>query len=266
MADQRARYFRRLRKLRRSARRWSVLGGGLGGATAILTPYSGLGLPDAAWAAAAGGSIALALWRWSDLRALAAQPAPPPPDQRSAEQRLVAAVERLPVGRGVLTGVRRGRSRLALRGSAAARPWARLNRATSTLAGFADRLTGPAAPAVLEAAVAERSLRELANRVAGVEKSLRCAPDESRSALRAAHRNLAEQLDRGVTAYEKLVAAAAGYLAEEGRIAEEHPAAAQLDEATALLHGVATSLAELRVWGDPASGPPTGRSTPQASH
>ncbi|MGW0433241.1 phage shock envelope stress response protein PspM [Micromonospora sp. NPDC003197] len=268
MADQRARYFRQLRKLRRSARRWSVLGGGLGGAAAILTPYSGLGLPDAFWAAAAGGSITLALWRWSDLRALAAQPAPPPPEQRSAEltqARLAAAVERLPAGRRVLTGVRRGRSRLALRGSAAARPWARLNRATSTLAGFANRLTGPAAPAVLEAAVAERSLRELASRVVSVDKSLRRAPAESRPALKAAHRNLTEQLDGGVTAYEKLVAAAAGYLAEEGRTAGEHPAAAQLDEATALLHGVATSLAELRSLGDPAAGP-TGRSTPQASH
>jgi len=194
----------------------------------------------------------------------------PPPSEpvRSAEQtraRLAAAVERLPAGREVLTGVRRGRSRMALRGSAAARPWARLDRAASTLAGFADRLTGPAAPAVLEAAVAERSLRELASRVASVEKSLRFAPDESRPGLEAAHRDLTGQLDGGVTAYEKLVAAAAGYLAEEGRTADEHPAIVQLDEATALLHGVATSLAELRTLGDPSAGPP-GRSEPQASH
>ncbi|MGW5673216.1 phage shock envelope stress response protein PspM, partial [Micromonospora sp. NPDC003776] len=54
MADERARHFRRLRRLRRSARRWSVLAGGLGGAAAVLTPYAGLGLPDAAWAGAAG--------------------------------------------------------------------------------------------------------------------------------------------------------------------------------------------------------------------
>ncbi|RQX21270.1 hypothetical protein DLJ57_26800 [Micromonospora chalcea] len=31
MADERARHFRRLRRLRNSARRWSVLAGGLGG-------------------------------------------------------------------------------------------------------------------------------------------------------------------------------------------------------------------------------------------
>lgn len=77
MADERTRYFRRLSRLRRSARRWSVTAGGLGGAAAILTPYAGLGLPDAAWAGAAGGSVVLALWRWADLRILAARPAPP---------------------------------------------------------------------------------------------------------------------------------------------------------------------------------------------
>ncbi|MCN0154835.1 hypothetical protein NDQ86_22675, partial [Salinispora arenicola] len=75
MADERTRYFRRLGRLRRSARRWSVTAGGLGGAAAVLTPYAGLGLADAAWAAGAGGAIVLATWRWVDLRALAAQPA-----------------------------------------------------------------------------------------------------------------------------------------------------------------------------------------------
>ena len=74
MADERARYFRRLRRLRSSARRWSVLGGGLTAAAAVLTPYAGIGVADAAWAASAGASAALAWWRWSDHRALAAEP------------------------------------------------------------------------------------------------------------------------------------------------------------------------------------------------
>ena len=77
--DERARYFRRLRKLRGSARRWSVLGGGLTAATAVLTPYAGIGIADAAWAASAGASVALAWWRWNDHRELAAIPAPPAP-------------------------------------------------------------------------------------------------------------------------------------------------------------------------------------------
>ena len=68
MADQRTKHLRRLRRLLRSARRWSVIGGGLSGATAILAPYAGLGVPDAAWAAGAGASVALAVWRWRDFR------------------------------------------------------------------------------------------------------------------------------------------------------------------------------------------------------
>ncbi|MFD1324816.1 phage shock envelope stress response protein PspM, partial [Micromonospora sonneratiae] len=144
------------------------------------------------------------------------------------------------------------RARMAVRGSAAAAPWARLDRASLTLAGFADQLTGPADPAVLEAAVAERSLRDLAARVASVEKALRFAPDDSRPALETAHRSLTEHLTGGVAAYEQLVAVAASYLADDGRIGGgEHSTVSQLNEATELLHGVAASLADLRSLGDP---------------
>jgi hypothetical protein len=259
MADERARHFRRLRRLRRSARRWSVLAGGLGGAAAVLAPYAGLGLPDAAWAGAAGSAIAVAAWRWIDLRALAAVPAPPALDPAEAaarsRARLLAAVERLPVGPGVLAEVRRVRSRLALRGTTAAEAWARLDRAALTLAGMTSRLTGLAEPALREAADADRSLRDLAGRVASVERALRLAPDEARASLAEAHGTLVAQLDAGVSAYERLVVAAAGYLAEDARPTTEHPAAARLTEATDLLHGVAAALAELRTAGMPLRTP-----------
>jgi hypothetical protein len=235
MADARTRYFRRLKRLRRSARRWSVLAGGLGGAAIVLTPYAGLGLADAFWAAAAGGS---------------AQPAPPPPDPalagEQARQRLVSAVQRLPIGRTAVEEVRRQQARFALRGSGAAGPWARLDRASMTLTGLAARLTGPGEPAVLEAAVAERSLRDLAHRVAGVEKALRFAPPDTRPALEDAHSTLVGQLDSGVAAYERLVAAAASYVAEDGRMVTEDPSVTRLTEASDLLRGVAAGLAELR--------------------
>ena len=97
--DERTRYFRRLKRLRGSARRWSVLGGGLTAATAVLTPYAGIGLADAAWAASAGASVALAWWRWSDHRALAATRPRPRRRPALAGPRLVAAVERFPAGR-----------------------------------------------------------------------------------------------------------------------------------------------------------------------
>ncbi|MEH0981273.1 phage shock envelope stress response protein PspM [Micromonospora sp. CPCC 205556] len=259
MADERTRHFRRLRRLRRSARRWSVMAGGLGGTAAVLTPYAGLGLPDAAWAGAAGSAVVLAAWRWVDLRALAARPAPPAVDPAEAaarsRARLVAAVERLPVGPGVLAEVRRLRSRLALRGTTAAESWARLDRAALTLAGMTPRLTGLAEPAVLEAAAADRSLRDLANRVASVERALRLAPVEARPRLAESHRALVGQLETGVTAYEGLVAAAAGYIAEDVRPSGEHVAASRLTEATDLLHGVAAALAELRAGKGPVRFP-----------
>jgi hypothetical protein len=257
--DERARYFRRLRRLRRSARRWSVLAGTFGGAAIVLVPYAGPGLADAIWAAAAGGAATLTVWRWSDARALAAQPAPEPIDPalagEHARARLLAAVERLPAGRAALDEMRRQRTRLALRGSSAARSWSRLDRASTTLSGLAGRLTGPAGSAVLEAAVAERSLRDLVDRVAGVERAIGVAPEDARPALEAAHRGLVDQLDGGVAAYERLVAAAAGYVAEDGRTAAEHPATARLTEATDLLRGVADGLAELRSATDPLRAP-----------
>ncbi|BCB87751.1 phage shock envelope stress response protein PspM [Phytohabitans suffuscus] len=269
MKDPRARYFRRLRRLRRSARRWSVLAAGLGGAAAVLTPYAGLGLPDAAWAAAAGGSIALAAWRWVDYRALAAEPAPPPLDPATAGEqaraKLVAAVQRLPVGRSALDEVRRQQARYALRGSAAASPWSRLDRASLTLSGLAGRLSGPGEPAVLEAAVAEHSLRDLAHRVASVEKALRFAPPDSRPALDEARHTLVGQLESGVAAYERLVAAAASYVAEDGRAATEHPSVSRLTEASDMLRGVAEGLAELRDLTEPIRIPDQVRTPPQTA-
>src|SRR5262245_61555292 len=130
MADERARHFRRLRKLRRSAQRWSVLAGGLGGAALVLTPYHGLGLPDAAWMAAAGSSVALAFWRWVDFRGLAALPAPPPPDPAlagaRARKRVEGFVASLPGGREALGELRRHRDRAKVRGSTVAAGWRRL--------------------------------------------------------------------------------------------------------------------------------------------
>lgn len=253
MADERARYFRRLRRLRGSARRWSVLGGGLAAATAVLTPYAGIGLVDAAWAAAAGGSAALAWWRWTDHRALAAQPAPPPPDPALAGQRLVAAVERFPAGRTLVHEVRRQRDRYALRGSSVTTAWDRLDRAAATLRGLAGRLTGPGESAVLEAATAERWLRDLGQRIAGVERALPITPPAGRGALEAAHADLAGQFTEGVDAYERLVAAAAGYVAEDGRpvLGDRHPSLAGLVEAADRMRGLAEGMSELR--GGPAT-------------
>ena len=247
--DDRTRYFRRLKRLRGSARRWSVLGGGLVAATAVLTPYSGVGVVDAIWAGAAGSSVALAWWRWSDHRALAATPAPPPPDPALAGRRLTAAIERFPAGRTVLHEVRRQKSRYALRGSAITQGWDRLDRASATLSALSGRLTGPGEAALLEAAVAEQWLRDLGQRVASVERAIPLSPPgERRQSLEQSHAGLAEQFTEGVTAYEQMVAAAASYVAEDGHpLADnKHPAVAGLIDATDRLRGLAEGLAELK--------------------
>jgi hypothetical protein len=246
VVDERARYFRTLRRLRRSARRWSVLGFGLGGAAAVLTPYAGIGLPDAVWAAAAGGSIALACWRWADFRTALAQPVPPPPDPALTRTRMVQAIESVPIGRTAIAEMRRQRARAGVRGSVAVSSWDRLDRASAALRGLGERLNGPGDDAMLEAHVAEQSLRDLANRVAGIERAIRVAPADARPGLDEAHRDLARQLDEGVGAYERLVAAAAGYVAEDGRIGSEHPSVSRLTEASELLRNISIGLAELR--------------------
>ena len=252
--DERTRYFRRLRKLRGSARRWSVVGGGLTAAAAVLTPYAGIGLADAAWAASAGASAMLAWWRWSDHRALAAIPAPPAPPPALPGRRLVAAVERFPTGRQVLQEVRRHKDRYALRGSAVAQAWDRLDRAAITLTVLAGRLTGPGEAAMLEAATAEHWLRDLGQRVASVERAIPLSPPDQRAGLERAHESLAGQFTEGVTAYERLVAAAASYVAEEGYpAAAQHPALGGLVEATDRLRGIAEGLSELRRPATPAA-------------
>ncbi len=139
MADERTRYFRRLQPAAPLGAAVERAAGGLGGAAAaVLTPYAGLGLADAVWAGAAGASVALAWWRWSDQRALAARPAPPPstrprppPAPRPAGRRGRAAPGR--AGR-CWTRCAGTQTRYALRGSAIgtglgparpglARPW-----------------------------------------------------------------------------------------------------------------------------------------------
>ncbi len=246
--DERTRYFRRLQRLRNSARRWSVVGGGLTAATAVLTPYAGIGLGDAFWAAGAGASVALAWWKWNDHRALAALPPPPAPHPALAGQRFTAIIERFPAGRQVMHEVRRQRNRYALRGSAVADAWDRLDRAGETLRGLSGRLAGPGEAAVLEAAEAEAWLRDLGQRVAAVERAIPLAPPDQKDALGIAHENLASQFTGGVTAYEGLVAAAAGWVAEDGQpiVDGVHPAFTRLIEATDRLRGMADGLNEMR--------------------
>ena len=222
----------------------------LTGAAAILTPYHGIGLPDAAWAAAAGGSIALVAWRWVDLRVLDSLPVPPPPSPElaAAEARLkmINMVRRLPAGHVAIEEFYRYRAQLRLRGTSVADLWRRLDRASATLAGFRARLNGPAVSAVAGADVAEQSLRELAERSASIERASRIVAGKGAQPLADANAELVGQLAEGVNAYEQLVGAAATYLAEDSRTPGPHPAVGEMADAAELLRCVAESLSELR--------------------
>ena len=242
MASERTKHLKRLRRLHRSARGWSVRAGLLTGATAVLVPYSGLGLPDAFWAAGAGGSIAIAIWRWIDLRAFRALPVPPEPDPAllgiQARDKLVSIVSRVPAGRTALAEFGRQRESFRLRGLTVAEPWRRLDRASAMLSGLVGRLGPHAEAAVLDATVAEQSLRDLAQRTASVERAM--AIGAAGESLQPAHAVLVAQLEQGVTAYEQFVTAAAGC------VAEDSATIGNLADATAFLKGVAEGLSDLR--------------------
>ena len=85
-------------------------------------------------------------------------------------------------------------------------------------------------------------------RTGDTTRTSRVAPAESRAPLGIAHSDLIAQVSDGVSAYERLVAAAAGYLAEDGRTGAKYldSATTRLTEAADLLRGVSAGLAELR--------------------
>jgi hypothetical protein len=243
--DPRVRHLRRLHRLRRAARRWTVSAAAVGGATAVLVPWAGIGLADAWWAAAAGGSAVVAVFRWLDYRRHAALPVPNPLPQ--AER--VGGLERLlrghPLGRSISDELRRQRERMTFRDSAAASAWQRLDRASRAMPALAERLPSSAADSAAEALAVEAVLSDLAHRIVDVERGIAAAPPDSREALSQARDALVEQLTEGVDAYERLVAAAAECVAEGAR-GVDNSAATRLTEATDRLVGLANALGEMR--------------------
>lgn len=244
--DEHARYHRRLRKLKAAARRWTVLAAGLGSTTAVIVPYQGIGAWDAMWAGLTGASAVMAWWRWADLRTLAAQPAPDPPDPAAAGERWLSVLAQLPGGHQLAENLRRQRVRGGLRNSEAAEVWERFDRSARTMHELTGRLGGMDAEAAQEARGVERELRELTNRIVGLEEALKHAPGQARPALQELRVDHVAHLKAGVTAYEEFVVAAAGYLSESARTGEPVPAVGGLAHATDRLRGVTEGLAELR--------------------
>lgn len=255
MRDERSRHLRQLERLRASARRWTVAAGALLGAGAVLVPYQGLGAADAVWAGLAAGSVTLTWWRWRDHRALSAQPVPEPVDPAFADDPWLSLLAHLPGGDAIAERARRARTRGALRGTAGAPSWERLDRASRSLRQLTDRLSGLDPDAAAEAAAVERRLQGLITRIAGLDEALRLAPAEAHPPLRQLRDDHVAQLTAGVTAYEQFVVAAAHYVSESGRLGAGADALTGLAEATDRLRGVTDGLAELRRLDQPAARP-----------
>lgn len=255
MAETRAARLRRLTRLRNAARRWVVLAAGLAGATAVLTPYAGIGLPDAAWAAGAGVSVALAVFRWRDYRILAALPLPPDQPKlapgEATRNAMRAALSANPTARAAVDEISRRAARHRFRGSAAAPARDRLDVAAGTLSQLRGASGEQVVEAVQEAAVAERSLRDLTERVLTLERALKFAAPDGRRGLTEARTLLLARLDDGVATYERLVAAVATCVAEDG-ISGDPVARTRLTDAADKMAAFAAGLAELRDLRTPA--------------
>jgi hypothetical protein len=227
--DPHAAHLRRLERSRRRARRAAVTAAALGGAAAVALPYAGLGLPDLAWAAAAAAATASGLLRRRDDRALRALPVPD-------------AVAPVASGAAVLGLAVRARARLGARGSTAAPLLRRLDRASRAMTLVVARMGSVAAGTRREAGAAEGALREVAARLVAVERAATVAPADARARLDAGAAALRGGLADGVTAYERLVAAAGECVAADG--GPDGLVVRRLAEATDALRGLAAGLAE----------------------
>lgn len=244
LTDPRARHLRKLRRRLRSARTWTVWASTFGGAALVAVPYAGLGWPDIFWAGTAGGSLAVALFRWSDYRSVKALPVPEPVPQRPASERITKALAPV-VGPNIVNLFDRPR-RISVKPISAAAPAAyRLNSVARRLPELLGRLGPHAGDTAREAAGAHEALREVAIRVNVIEKTLPVVPPESRASLLAARADLVSQLDDGAVAYEQLASAAAECVAALARGGDKL-AVTRLTEAGDKIAGLAKGLVEVK--------------------
>lgn len=215
--DPAVRHQRAVSRARAVAQRRIIAAAALTGATTVLVPYAGIGMIDVAWAAAAAGTAASAVLARRQSRRLERMPPP---------------------------------VRIPRRASSARPAVDRLTRAGAALADLLRRLGSPASDTAVEAAAADRSLRDLAASIDSLDAALRVTPAEAHDGLVEARAVLLARLDEGTLAYERLVAAAAECVAVAAGGPDEG-ASVRLREATERLHGLAAGLSEAQRVGRP---------------
>lgn len=241
--------YKKLRRRFRAARRWTVLSGLFGGATAILVPYAGLGGLDAIWAALTGASVGMAALRWFDYKALS-RSLPEEAARLTQHGHYTLAGELNNVAEAAAGVLHRKRTQTQFRGSAASGPYERLEAASRAYSEIISRLDGPAREAVDDVSDVEEQLRGLCHQVRGLERSLNVAPPQQRAGLAEGHRQLVGRLESGVQAYESMVAGAAQIMAENGTLPGavhgEDMVVRRLTDAADRLKGFAAGLGEMR--------------------
>ena len=241
---------KRLRRRLRSARRWTVWAGLYGGMAAVLVPYQGLGAPDAIWAGLFGASALVATFRWVDYRK-AAKSLPDESQMLAVHGTAALSLEAQSVADALAGHVRKRREAVRFRRSAAAPAFGRLVTATQAFDELAPRLTGPAASVLEEVQGSAAALRDVAEQIRSVEKSIEVSPVSRQESLGSSHRALVERLETGVTAYEEMVASAAEVVAEQSALAQAtqvdgQPPTDRLTAATEQLRGLADAVGEMR--------------------
>lgn len=129
-------------------------------------------------------------------------------------------------------------------GSAARRPLERLDSRESALGELLTMLGPTAGDTWAEACEAARALRELAGRIVTLEGTRVKVPDEAVPGLDAALAVLRQRLAEGVSAYDRLVSAAADAVAA-GADGPEAASVRRLEEAGDNLAGLARGLREV---------------------
>ncbi len=215
--DPAVRHERAISRARAAVRHRVISAAVLTGGTVILVPYSGVGMLDVFWVAAAAGTGASAVLAARHVRWLERMPPPVRTPRRTSAAR--PAVDRL-------------------------------TRAGAALPPLLRRLGPATGDTATEAAAADRSLRDLAASIDSLESAVRVAPPGAHAGLVEARAVLLARLDEGTVAYEGLVAAAAECVAVAAGSPDDG-AQIRLQDATDRLHGLAIGLGEAQGIGRP---------------
>ncbi|MGH8793449.1 MAG: phage shock envelope stress response protein PspM [Stackebrandtia sp.] len=253
---------KRLRRRLRSARRWTVVAGLFGGVAATAVPYSGLGAFDAVWTGLFGASAMFSVMRWMDYRRMS-KALPAESEQLALHGTAALAAEAQTIAGALAEKVRGKRVAASYRHSAAAGAHFRLEQAGRILVDLAPRLGDPAKDNLAELRHSEQSLRELAEQIRGVEKSVSLTAPQHRAALTAKKDAMTARLNAGVAAYEEAVAAAAQCVAEQaaldGVVVGQDVTLERLIDATQKLRGHAEAVGEMHDMHRPPPPPRLGR-------